>query len=432
MHLARRSYLLVVLTAVIAIAGIWSSDPQLARLWRVPAALLLLGLAAEGVSVRRLLPQVRLERAAPAFLGRALPAAALRFMNRAARPLVLEYAAATPAGFEAPRAVHRLELPARGALEDSLPLLPVRLGPQRWPQLPARLRGPLALAWWDVRLEPHADGAVAPDTLRGRARTQGLGAGARARRVVGAGQELYQLRAYARGDPLTRIDWKATARSGELVSRDYSEDQHLDVLVAIDAGRLSRVRAGALDRLGVYSNAAARFAEIVTHNDDRIGLLVYADTVRVSCAPARGLPAVARLRQALAQLSVQPAESDPTAAAVSIRHLLRQRALIVLLTDLDDANIAAALARAVRLLAPPHLVLIAGVHSAEIESLAQRVSRQWQDPWISLAAAEHEQRAAGQRALLQRLGAPVVAVPAERLEAALFERYEMLRRSRRI
>ena len=431
MHLARRSYLLVILTAVIAVAGIWSSDAQLSRLWRVPAAMLLLGLAAEGFLVRRLRPQVRLDTPSPAFLGRPQRALVV-FINGAGRPLSLEYAPAAPLGFEAPRSVRRLDVAARSSLKDALPLLPVRLGPQKWPQLPARLRGPLGLGWWDAHLETGASPVVAPDTLRGASRVHGLAAGARARRVVGAGQELYQLRAYARGDPLTRIDWKATARSGELISRDYSEDQHLDILVAIDAGRLSRVRAGALDRLGVYSNAAARFAEIVTHNDDRIGLVVYAENVRVSCAPTRGLPAVARLRRSLAQLSAQPAESDPVAAAVSIRNLLRQRALVVLLTDLDDANIAAALARAVRLLAPPHLVLIAGVHSGEIAALARRVSREWQDPWISLAAAEHEERAARQRALLERLGAPVVAAPAEQLEAALFERYEALRRSRRV
>jgi uncharacterized protein (DUF58 family) len=231
---------------------------------------------------------------------------------------------------------------------------------------------------------------------------------------------------------MTRIDWKASARSGALISRDYSEDQHLDILVAVDAGRLSRVRSGRLDRLGVYSNAAARFAEVVTHNDDRIGLVVYAERVLASCPPARGLPAVARLRHALEQLAVVAAESDPTAAAVSIRNLLRQRALIVLLTDLDDANIADSLARAVRLLAPPHIVLVAGVQSAEIEALATSEARDWQDPWIGLAAAEHVQRASRQRALLQRLGAPVVAASAERLEQALFERYEALRGSRRV
>jgi uncharacterized protein (DUF58 family) len=430
-HLATRSYVLVALAAVIAIAGIWSSDPELAPLWRVPAGVLLLGLAVEGFWVRRRQPAVRIDTATPAFLGRSQRGAFV-FANGSARPLTLEYAVASPPGFEAAPEVRRLTVPAHATLADGVPLLPVGLGPQPWPPLPTRLRGPLALAWWSASLEPSASCVVAPDTLRGSARARGLAAGTRARRVAGAGQELYQLRAYTRGDPLTRIDWKASARSGELISRDYSEDQHLDVLVAIDAGRLSRVRAGALNRLGLYSNAAARFAEIVTHNDDRIGLVVYAERVLASCPPARGLPAVARLRAALTQLSVQPAESDPMAAAVSIRHLLRQRALIVLLTDLDDANIAASLVRALRLLAPPHLVLVAGVHSGEIEALARAESRAWQDPWIALAAAEHEERAARQRTLLQRLGAPVVAATAERLEQTLFERYESLRRSRRI
>jgi uncharacterized protein (DUF58 family) len=204
------------------------------------------------------------------------------------------------------------------------------------------------------------------------------------------------------------------------------------VLVAIDAGRLSRLRCGELDRFGLYSNVAARFAEIVTHHDDRIGLVVYADRVLATCPPARGLAAVIRMRRALESLSVQPAESDPTAAAVSVRALLKHRALVLLLTDLDDASVAHQLVRAVRLLAPPHLVVVAGIQSGEIAALARREARDWQDPFVALAASEHQARAARQRALLRRLGAPVVAAPAQRLEQELFERYEALRRSRRI
>src|SRR6184192_2563332 len=177
---------------------------------------------------------------------------------------------------------------------------------------------------------------------------------------------------------------------------------------------------------------AAREHPVRIHHDDRIGLMVYADRVLASCAPTRGLSGVMRLRRALEQLSVQAAESDPTAAAVSIRALLKHRALIVLLTDLDDASVAEQLKRAVRLLAPPHLVLVAGVHSGEIGALARAEAREWQDPWIALAAAEHEARAAAQRLLLQRLGAPVVAAPAEQLERAVFARYEALRRRRRV
>ena len=431
MHLAWRSYALVMLAAVLAVAGIWSGERDLAHLWRIPAALLLLGLAFEGSLVRRLRPKIRLLTAARAFLGRSQPAT-LVFANDSARALLLEYAPVTPAGVDAQAAVRRLRVPPRGACEDHMTLLPVSLGLQAWPALPARLRGPLALGWWDASLALDAQLSVAPEILRGGPRVRGLGGGARSRRVAGAGQELHQLRGYLRGDPLARIDWKATVRSRTLVTREYSEDQHLDIFVAIDAGRLSRVRFGALDRLGIYSNVAASFAELVVHNDDRIGLVVYADRVLASCAPARGLPAVTRLRRTLEQLTAHPTESDPTAAAVSIRRLLRQRALIVILTDLDDANVAESLARAVRLLAPPHLVMVAGVHTGDIAALAQQTAHEWQDPWVGLAATEHEQRAQSQRALLRRRGVPVVAASVEHLQQALFERYESLRRARRV
>jgi uncharacterized protein (DUF58 family) len=204
------------------------------------------------------------------------------------------------------------------------------------------------------------------------------------------------------------------------------------VLVAIDAGRLSRVRAGRLDRFGVYANVVARFAEIVIPNDDRIGMIVFADRPLAICPPDRGLPAVTRIRKTLAQLSVQAAESDPLAAAVRIRGMLKHRGLVVLLTDLDDASVADQLVRAVKLLSPPHLVVVAGIHSPEISDLARREAHDWKDPWISLAAQEHEARAQSQRALLRRLGAPVIAATEELLEQKVLAEYESLRRSRRI
>jgi len=206
----------------------------------------------------------------------------------------------------------------------------------------------------------------------------------------------------------------------------------LDVLVALDAGRFSRVRAGRLDRFGLYANVAARFAEIVIPNDDRIGMIVFADRPLAVCSTDRGLPAVTRIRRTLEQLSVQPAESDPLAAAVRIRGMLKHRSLIVLLTDLDDASVADQLARAVRLLSPPHLVVVAGVHSPEIAGLARSEARNWKDPWVSLAAQEHEARAESQRALLRRLGAPVIAASEELLEKRVLAEYESLRRSRRV
>jgi uncharacterized protein (DUF58 family) len=393
----------------------------------------LIGLAYEGFFIRRATVTADIETAPRAFLGRAQNAA-FKFHNESRRAISVLYAPVMPVGVEPVGSEPReIVAPARGIQRDPFDLLAVRLGPQTWPVVPARLLGPLGLAWWSRDLQPSMRIAVAPDTLETvRGRPRGNPAGVRPRRVIGAGSELHQLRSYVQGDPPARIDWKATARARRLVTREFSEDQHLDVLVAIDAGRFSRVRAGRLDRFGLYANVAARFAEIVVPNDDRIGMMVFADRPLAVCAPDRGLPAIMRIRRALEQLTVPPAESDPLAAAIRIRGMLKHRSLVVLLTDLDDASVAHQLVRAVRLLSPPHLVVVAGIHGQEISELARAEAQDWRDPWISLAAQEHESRAQTQRELLRRLGAPVIAASEELLERRVLAEYESLRRSRRV
>ena len=432
MHLSERAYALVVATAILAIAGLWSHDPALELLWCWPAALLLVGLACESFLMRRVIFSADVDSAARATLGRQQDAAFV-FRNGSNRAVQIEYAPAMPAGFEPLTTTRFLSVAGGGSTCDPIALLPLRLGPQRWPALPVRFLGAARLAWWPRELAVARVIQVAPESLRlARARPRGQRTGLRSRRALGAGSELYQLRAYARGDPLARIDWKATARSGALVTREFNEDQHLDILIALDAGRFSRVRAGRLDRLGLYANIAARFAQIATPNDDRVGLVVFAERPLAVCAPERGLRAVARLHSTLARLDVQAAESDPVSAALAIRALLKHRSLVIVLTDLDETAADAPLARAVRLLSPPHLVVVAGVESSEIHELASRQAHSRRDPWVAIAALEHERRGEARRLQLRRLGTPVIASPEDALEEAVFREYERLRRRRRV
>lgn len=432
MHLAERAYILLVLTAILAITGIWSQEPALAGAWRVPALLLLIGVGLESYFIRRTHITVAIDTAPRAFLGRP-QAAAFVFHNANRRSVKVQFAPVVPEGIEPLGAVRTVSVDGGDGGRSEFTLFPTRLGVKQWPDLPARILGRFGLTWWSRTLPVAQSIAVAPDTLRVyRTRPSGAQSGMRPRRVVGAGSELHQLRSYVPGDPIARIDWKATARMGGLITREFTEDQHLDVLIAIDAGRLSRIRAGRMDRLALYANIGARFAEAATPSDDRVGMLVFSDRPLAVCPPERGLAAVARIRRALEQLSPQPAESDLLAAAIRVRALLQHRSLVVLLTDLDDVTVTDQLPRAVRLLSPPHLVVVAGVQSAEVGELARRESRSWRDPWIALAALEREERADNQRTLLRRLGAPVVAAREDLLERAVFAEYERLRRSRRI
>jgi uncharacterized protein (DUF58 family) len=309
---------------------------------------------------------------------------------------------------------------------------PSRLGVYIWPSLRSRIAGPLRLAWWPRELAGGQAVRVLPDLLRGAAETQGMAAsGAKAGPATGAGVEILRLREYRSGDPPRVIDWKATARAARLISREFAQDHRLQIVILVDAGRSSGLRAGSLDRFGHYVNVAARLAQHAAAQEDLVGLVIYADRPLAALAPARGAPAVARLRALLAASSVERSESNPLYAATRVRSLVRHRSLVIMLTDVDDTTVASQLAQAVRLLLPKHLPFVAGLSSAAAESLSVGPAQQWLDPYRALAAQEYCIGLERKVRALNALGAPALVAKPERLEHAVFAAYDTIRRRRR-
>jgi len=432
LHFALRGYLFVALTALLGVAGTWSDAPAFSGAWLLPAFLLLAGLAAEAWYLRgtRLALHMRVDSRLK--LGHAAQAAYVFDHNRA-RDLTLQYARVLPSALRQSRDVREVVLPPDGELHDPVELMPLRLGAGQFSEVPSRLLGRFALAWWSRTLPQGGDFHVAPDSLpSGTRAVPGESAGETPRRLPGSGVELLQLRDYTSGDALSRIDWKATARRGTLISREYSEAQHLEILIVIDASRASRVRAGDLDRLGLYANVAARLAEHAVSVEDRVGLLVYGERTLSACLPDRGLRAVTRLRHALEALETRRGEPNPVPAAIQVRRMLRHRGLIVWLTDLAEPARNELLMQALKALVPRHLPIVAAPHAAGIDRLADAPAVEWRDPLVGIAARGHRERAQAQVATMRHQGVVVLDEPDDKLDRAVFDAYLRLRSRRRV
>jgi uncharacterized protein (DUF58 family) len=420
---------LIIAAAVLAIIGDW--EQSLAGLWRLPATLLLLGLAYESWIVSKGHLAVELQAPENLYLGRA---AAIRFIcsHSLKRILAIEIAPSAPESFDIESSVESLQVKSaeRAAIERRV--VPKRLGSSDWPPLRMRSAGPLGLAWWPRQVACPAAVRVLPDLFRHAGEVKGVSAmGSSASIDAGAGAEVLRLRDYRAGDPPRVIDWKATVRADRLISREFSQDDGLQIVIAIDAGRSSALRAGSLDRFGHYVNIAARLAQFAAEREDLVGLVVYADRPLAALAPARGQNAVARLRTVLAASRIERTESNPLYAATRVRSLVRHRSLIVMLTDIDDASAESQLAHAVRFLLPKHLPFVAGLSSAEAESMARAPAHTWLDPYRSLAAQEYCIGLERKARALKALGAPALVAKPEHLEHAVFAAYADFRRRRR-
>jgi uncharacterized protein (DUF58 family) len=431
MLLAARLYFFAVLVCALGVIGQWSQAVG-DDLWRMPAAALLLAVIVEGIVQRR--QELRIERRLPAraYLGQPLTSELL-VHNAAPITLELDTLDETPPAVKADYTPLHWRIAPGKSLTQGMALIPQELGEVRWASLRTRRLGALGLVWWHCRMHLPAALPVVPDHLRAedhRVGTEDQGRYARAR--IGSGTELMGFRNYERGDPLRAIDWKATARRGTPIVRLCSNEEHVELILAVDAGRTSAVQSGQLSRLGHYANVAARLAEKSLANGDHVGLLVFAEAPIYVATGLRGSRGLKRIRDALTSMQSQARESNPLAAALHIRKLVSQRSLIVIFTDMDEGEIAGQLRRATSMLAPKHLPIVASLMDEDVLQMRWQPAKRWIDPYAMLAALEISKGARRTALHLQRSGAHVVLARPAELDKRVLQAYTTLRTRRRV
>src|SRR5439155_984758 len=111
-------------------------------------------------------------------------------------------------------------------------------------------------------------------------------------RQRGRGSEFDSLRTYVIGDDVRAIDWRATARSRDLVVRTWRPERDRHIVLAIDTGRSSAARLGDEPRLDAALDASLLLGALAARAGDRVALVAAAtagpaDRGRRAAAPPR-------------------------------------------------------------------------------------------------------------------------------------------------
>jgi uncharacterized protein (DUF58 family) len=250
------------------------------------------------------------------------------------------------------------------------------------------------------------------------------------RRRRGEGLDFHQLREYREGDVPRQIDWKATARSGHLVSREYQDERDQTLLLLVDCGRRMGAKDGELAHFDHVLNAALLLAYVALRQGDAVGLLTMSGPTRW-LAPRKSAATVNLLLNHVYDLQPSPATTDYHAAATEVIKRMRKRALVVVLSNLrdeDDDTLGPALA----LLQSRHLVLFASLREAILSrALAARVDT-FDRAVTHAATADYLARRELAFRRMERGGAVAVDVEPDELPIALVNRYLDIKRAGRL
>ncbi|HNY30358.1 MAG TPA: DUF58 domain-containing protein [Fibrobacteria bacterium] len=190
--------------------------------------------------------------------------------------------------------------------------------------------------------------------------------GVHRKRRRGEGTEFHQLREYRQGDPLRGIDWKATARQGRPISREYQEERDQQVIILLDAGRRMVRRDGDKSHFDHCLEAAMRLAWTGIQEGDAVGLLCFSDRVRRFIPPTKGRAGLDRLLEGTYDLQPDSSPPDFLVATEELRSRVRRRALVVLLTLLEEED-SSTLHAALSLVRTRHLVLCASLRETALD-----------------------------------------------------------------
>jgi uncharacterized protein (DUF58 family) len=295
--------------------------------------------------------------------------------------------------------------------------------------LRVRLTGPWGLLQRQSRMRGETKIDVDPP-LSGIRRTLRLAAserwrdlGVRVLRRRGGLMEFESLREYVHGDDLRVVDWKAFAKRGRPIVREFQEERGQELVLCIDCGRRMGVAAGEASaeggarvrgwtKLDHALDAGLQIAAVALQRGDRVGCLAFDSRVRAWVPPSRSGRQLERLREAVFALNASELESDLGRALRELALLHRRRALVLILSEIADPLSVDDQRRALAAGSKMHKILFASLDDPSLRAAAEG-TLPVDAPVRAAAVLLQEERRAGLRRL-HGAGARVLdTLPAE-------------------
>lgn len=286
----------------------------------------------------------------------------------------------------------RVKVRSGGVAEATTVLRPARRGRFSPSAVVVRVDGPLGLgarqrtrhAPGELRVYPPFRSKDEAELRIDKARI--LEIGLRSAQGRGGGTEFDQLREYTVDDEFRRVDWASTARLGKPIVRTYRAERNQNVVLLLDSGRVMAGRVGGVPRLEHAMDAVMMLTAVATRLGDRSGLLAFDTEVRDVVAPSNRRNQLGRVTEAMYQLEPQLGESDYRAAFAEALVRFRQRAMLVILTELSEQAVGEYLLPALPLIARHHLVLVGSVRDPEVTAWAREPGHDVEEAYRKTAA----------------------------------------------
>jgi uncharacterized protein (DUF58 family) len=188
-------------------------------------------------------------------------------------------------------------------------------------------------------------------------------------RRIGHNMEFEQIKEYTEGDDFRSINWKATARHGELMVNTYQDEKSQQVYCIIDKSRVMQMPFDGMSLLDYAINTSLALANIIIKKDDKAGLLTFQHKVGAHLKASASNKQMLKILETLYNEKTAYKEADYSRLYIDIKQNINQRSLLLLFTNFETRSAMKRQLPYLQKLARAHLLVVIFFENTEMRSL---------------------------------------------------------------
>lgn len=242
-------------------------------------------------------------------------------------------------------------------------------------------------------------------------------------RQIGHRTDFEQIREYVAGDNYRAVNWKATARRGQLMVNLYQDERSQSLYCLLDKGRGLQSAFRQMTLFDYAVNASLMLSHIALFKDDQAGLLSFCEKPDTFLPASRRQGHMQRILDTLYNQSADFGESDFASLCLFVGQQISKRSLLVLFTHFSGLNSLNRSLPYLRQLAGRHRLLVVYFSDPELQNLATADPSDEEGYFLQATAEKFltEEQAIAHR--LKTYGIESVYTPPAGLTAAVVNKY---------
>lgn len=152
----------------------------------------------------------------------------------------------------------------------------------------------------------------------------------------GQGMTFSEVRPYQFGDEIRRIDWNKTARFREPFVKVMEEERELTMMLVVDISASMNYGTHVQLKREFVAEVAASLGFSAAGNNDKVGLILYADKVYKVIPPQKGRKHILSIISQILTADYVPAVSRIDEALGYMMSIFKRKSLVFVLSDFED------------------------------------------------------------------------------------------------